>query len=104
MAFKKKDFDELYNLIVKQIALRILYETFSYDKYNNINIAVFNGWVDGVDKATGKDFTACILSVQMSREDFKNINFHQIDVDACIKNLKGLLDREEHTSELQSLG
>lgn len=88
--FKKKEFDTLYDSIIKQTSLRILYETMSYDYKHNINLAVFNGWVNKIDPATGNDFRACIISVQMNRNDFENINFSNIDVDACIKKLKGL--------------
>lgn len=88
--FKQKEFDGLYNSIIKQIALRTLYETFSYDNGTNIQTVVFNGWIDGTNKATGQDFKACILSVQMSREEFESINFSQVDAAACIKNLKGI--------------
>ena len=80
----------MYNSIIKQIALRTLYETFSYDNGTNIQTVVFNGWIDGTNKATGQDFKACILSVQMSREEFESINFSQVDAAACIKNLKGI--------------
>ncbi len=88
--FKSKEFDALYDSIIKQISLRILYEAMSYDYKKNIKLAVFNGWVNKIDRATGNDFRACIISVQMSRNDFENINFNNIDVDACMKNLKGL--------------
>ena len=88
--FKKKEFAALYDSIIKQTSLRILYETMSYDYKHNIKLAVFNGWVNKIDRATGNDFRACIISIQMNRNDFENINFNNIDVEACIKNLKGL--------------
>lgn len=88
--FNKKEFGTLYDSIIKQVSLRILYEALSYDYKHNIKLAVLNGWVDKIDRATGNSFSACVISVQISRSDFESINFSNIDVDACIKNLKGL--------------
>lgn len=88
--FKPKEFDAIYDSMIKQTALRSLYKVFKLDYPQNIESAVFNGWVSGIDKATGQSFNVCILSVQMSRFDFANINFEKIDPDACIRNLKGL--------------
>lgn len=44
-----------------------------------------------VDPTNGKDFTSCIISVQVSRDTFSEINLDKVDPKACIKDLKGLI-------------
>ncbi len=87
---KDKEQNNFYDYIIKQSALRALYEITSADYAKKIKSVVFNGWVNGIDKATGQDFTSCIISVQASRENIESINFNRIDVSECIKSLKGV--------------
>jgi restriction system protein len=87
---KDKEQNNFYDYIIKQSALRALYEIFSADYSKNIKSVVFNGWVNGIDKATGQDFRSCIISVQASCENIESINFDRIDVSECIKSLKGV--------------
>jgi len=57
----------------------------------------FNGWVKFVDKATGKDTTACILSVQAGKQEFLEVNLAQVDPKACFKALKGVGSSKLHS-------
>lgn len=79
-----------YDSVLYQIALRSLYELFQADVANAIDAVVFNGWVNSVDKATGKEVNACILSLQASKSEFMDINLAQVDAKACFKKLKGV--------------
>ena len=87
---KDKEQNTFYDNIIKQSALKTIYEIFSSDYSKNIKSVVFNGWVNGIDKATGQDFTSCIISIQAARESIESINFDRIDVSECIKSLKGV--------------
>jgi restriction system protein len=51
---------------------------------------VFNGWVNSIDKATGQEVNACILSVQVTKAEFTQINLLNVDPKACFKKLKGV--------------
>jgi restriction system protein len=51
---------------------------------------VFNGWVQSIDRATGKETHGCILSIQAEREEFLQINLSQVDPRACFRKLKGV--------------
>ncbi len=51
---------------------------------------VFNGWINSIDKATGKDFSACTISVQVGREEFEKINLSRVDYKECLRGLKAL--------------
>jgi restriction system protein len=43
-----------------------------------------------VDRATGRDYRACIVSLQTSREEFDEIDLERVDTRACFRALKGL--------------
>src|ERR1035438_8564629 len=59
-----------YDELLYQMALRSLYEIFLADNAAIIDSVVLNGWVRSVDKATGLEVHGCILSVQVSRDEF----------------------------------
>jgi restriction system protein len=63
-----------YDSVLYQIALRSLYELFQADAAAAIDSIVFNGWVNSIDKATGKEVNACILSIQATKSEFMDIN------------------------------
>ena len=77
--------DTMYN-----IALRTLFELFYTDSINAIDSICFNGWVNALNKATGKRENNCILSVQAKKEYFLEIDLHNVDPKACFKSLKGV--------------
>jgi restriction system protein len=79
-----------YDSVLYQIALRSLYELFQADTAGAIDSIVFNGWVNSIDKATGKEVNACVLSLQATKVEFMEINLAQVDPKACFKKLKGV--------------
>lgn len=82
--------ERLYNNILYSIPLRTLHEIFVNDKYENVESAVFNGWVDTLDKAKGKRKIICILTVHAKKEDFLDIALEKVEPKACFKGLKGV--------------
>jgi restriction system protein len=82
--------NKTYDLVLYQIALRTLYELFQSDTANALDAAVFNGWVNSVDKATGKEVNACVLTIQANKAELLAINLAQVDPKACFKKLKGV--------------
>jgi restriction system protein len=81
---------KLFDQIIYQISLRTIHELYESDVINAISSIVFNGWVRSVDKATGQEVNACIVSLQANREEFLSINLANIDPKACFKKLKGV--------------
>ena len=79
-----------YDSVLYQIALRSLYELFQADAANAIDAIVFNGWVNSIDKAIGKEVNACILSIQACKSEFMDINLAQVEAKACFRKLKGV--------------
>ena len=93
-----REFDEIYERALYQTCLRTIYELFHTDKINALDAVVFNGWIESVDKATGNDTKACVMSVHATKEEFHKINLARVDPKACFKALKGI-----GSSTLQSL-
>ncbi len=82
--------NKTYDVVLYQIALRTMYELFQSDEAQALDAAVFNGWVNSIDKATGKEVNACVLTIQASKSEFLEINLGQVDPKACFKKLKGI--------------
>jgi restriction system protein len=87
---KDKELAELYDQVVVQTVLRTLHEVFEGDYAEHCTIAVVNGTVEAVDRATGKDYAACIVSCQAERGAFLELDLSRIDPLACFRSLKGL--------------
>ena len=79
-----------YENVLYSITLRSLYEIFSIDTENEINGITFNGFVTQVNPATGIIERKCILSLQVDRQKFSQINLSQVEPKACFKALKGV--------------
>lgn len=79
-----------YEDVLYSITLRSLYEIFSIDTSNEINGATFNGFVTQVNPATGNVERKCILSIQVDKNKFSQINLSQVEPKACFKALKGV--------------
>lgn len=79
-----------YENVLYSITLRSLYEIFSIDTENEINGVTFNGFVTQVNPATGIIERKCILSLQVDRQKFSQINLSQVEPKACFKALKGV--------------
>jgi len=86
----------LYDEVVYQIALRTLYELFKADIIKVIDSIVFNGWVNSINKATGKKTNSCIISIYVKRDEFLSINLKLVDPKECFKMLKGVGSSKLH--------
>lgn len=81
---------KIFDNAIYNICLRTLHEIFESDKADAIEIAVFNGWVETINKATGKRSNNCIVSAQAKKSEFLEIELSNVDPKACFKNLKGV--------------
>ena len=101
-SFNEKHLSELqqtrlYDDVLYQISLRTIHELFQSDQVDALVIVVFNGVVTSTDKSTGNEVTACILSVQASREVLQGINLSKVDPKACFRQLKGVGSSKLHS-------
>jgi restriction system protein len=88
---------KLYDDVLYQVTLRTIHELFEADVINALDTVAFNGYVRSVDKATGKEVTACVLSVSARRGEFMGINLANVDPKTCFKSLKGVGSSKLHS-------
>jgi restriction system protein len=88
---------KLYDGIIYQVALRTVNELLEADQAAALTSVVFNGYVKTVDKGTGKEVTACIISVQASKEALRAMDLSRVDPKACFRQLKGVGSSKLHS-------
>lgn len=81
---------KMFDATMYNITLRTLHELFEADVANAINSISMNGWVNAVNRATGKRENNCILSILAKKTEFLEINLSNVDPKTCFKNLKGV--------------
>lgn len=84
---KSSEVKELYQDILSAVCLRTIHELLEADKGNHLDVVVFNGFVNDVDPANGKDVRPCLISIRTTKDSFKEINLAKIDKKACLRNL-----------------
>lgn len=85
-----KKYEKLYNDVIYMCCLKTIKEILLSDDCNFISNVIYNGWIKYVDKSTGKDTESCILTIDVDKDKFNEINLDNVDYKACIKGLKGI--------------
>lgn len=85
-----KKFEKFYNDVIFMCCLRTIKELFVSDNSNYIDAIVYNGWIKYIDKSNGKAAESCILTIEVNKEKFNDINLNNVDYKSCIKGLKGI--------------
>jgi restriction system protein len=60
---------------------------------NLLQIIIFNGYVDSVDKGTGRSIRTCLITVRTSRDVFTALNLSQVDPQSCLAVLNASLSK-----------
>lgn len=89
----KTSLSKIYDDAIYKITLRTLHELFEADKAEALEAIVFNGWVSAIDKAIGKQVTNCIVTIQVNKAEFNEIELSKVDAKACFNYLKGIGSR-----------
>ncbi|MBE5884689.1 MAG: restriction endonuclease [Lachnospiraceae bacterium] len=79
-----------YDKAIYDIVLVTLNYIFKLDVGNFINAVVLNGQVETIDEATGKEIAPYILSVNVTKESFAELNLTLVDSKAWFKSTKGV--------------
>lgn len=95
--FSESALNKFYDSLIYQITLRTIYELYNSDEIDALDSIVFNGWVESIDKSTGKQIKACILSIQTTKTEFLKINLSNVDPKLCFKSLKGVGSSKLHS-------
>ncbi|MCG1036877.1 restriction endonuclease [Polaribacter sargassicola] len=86
----KRELFEIFDETTYSIVLRSIYEIFINDLNCLIDAVNFNGWIKSINKATGLNENTCIISIQVKRSDFMEIELKNIEPKACFKFFKGI--------------
>jgi len=78
---------ELYLDVVASVCLRSIHEVFEADQHSHLASVVFNGFIHGIDPATGRDAHVHFISVRAPRDPFLAINLARVDMESCLRNL-----------------
>lgn len=53
----------LYSSVIAQVALRTIHELFEADRIGNLETVALNGYIESIDKATGRAVRPCIVTI-----------------------------------------
>jgi restriction system protein len=81
---------KMFDATMYKITLRTIHEIFEADKANAVDFVSFNGWVNAINRATGKRENNCILSIQAKKAEFIEVDLAHVDPKTCFKNFKGV--------------
>ncbi|WP_247233441.1 restriction endonuclease [Telluribacter sp. SYSU D00476] len=79
-----------YDSVIYKLTLRTIHELFEADEVDALNAVTFNGWVNSIDKSTGRRVNNCIVSIQVKKDEFEKVDLQHVDPKACFKSLKGV--------------
>jgi restriction system protein len=85
-----KQRNEVYDSACYQICLRTIHELFEADEPAHLQAIIFNGLVEYIDRATGKEVVATTMSVSVQRSTFLEIDLARVDPKTCFKSFKGV--------------
>jgi restriction system protein len=88
--------EKQYDSVIYQIVLRTIHELFEADSVGAVDAISLNGRVRFISKATGKPEEACIVSVQVKKQQFAGIDLRNVDPKTCFKSLKGIGSSKLH--------
>ena len=77
----------LYSSAIARLTLLCLARIFQVDTKRHVDVAVFNGVRDAIDRRTGKPTRPCLITVRTTRDAFTDIDLDQVDPVACLKYL-----------------
>ncbi|MEV0627895.1 restriction endonuclease [Nonomuraea wenchangensis] len=77
----------IYASAIAQIALRTLHELFEADRGRHLDVIVFNGMVDTVDRGSGQKVRPCLITLRTTRDVFANLDLSKVDPPTCLKHL-----------------
>jgi len=84
---------ERYKRVVAAVTVRTLREVFEADRSHVAETVVFNGHVDTVNDATGKQEYPCLVTLMTTRDSFMDRDFTRIDPLACLLDLSASVSK-----------
>jgi restriction system protein len=78
---------DLYKRVIAAVTVRTLHEIFRADRSGIVETVAFNGHVDTINDATGKQVYPCLVTLMPIRESFMDRDFSRVDPLACLLDL-----------------
>lgn len=89
--YSESQLKKKYDSLVYQLVLQTLNYVFNVEmKESVIDSVVLNGKISTIDKTTGKHIEPYILSINVKKEDFFELNLEAIDAKSWFKSAKGV--------------
>ena len=83
----------LYASIIAQDTLRFINILFKLDSKNYVESLVFNGYVNTIDKGTGRPVKPYLVTLRTTKEVFNNIDLSKVDPASCLKVLNASVSK-----------
>ena len=87
---EKRNNKKEYEHFICGLSIIMMYLSYKYDYKNYIDSIAVNGYVDTYNKATGAKISPCILSINVSKNEFDKIDIEHVDSISCFNYLKGI--------------
>jgi hypothetical protein len=84
---------ERYKRAVAAITVRTLHEVFEADRSQLAETIAFNGHVDTINSATGKQEYPCLVTLMATRDSFMDRDFTRVDPLACLLDLSASVSK-----------
>ncbi|WP_329492017.1 restriction endonuclease [Kitasatospora sp. NBC_01246] len=92
----------LYREVLAQSALRVVAELFRADADGTLASVVLNGFVRGIDPATGREAERFLSTVTVDRSEFAGLALDRVAAVECFQGLGGVLSaRPERLDEVR---
>jgi restriction system protein len=88
-----RESQELYKRVVAAVTVRSLHEVFEADRSQIAETVVFNGHVDTINDATGKQEYPCLVTLMTTRDSFMDRDFSRVDPLACLLDLSASVSK-----------
>lgn len=87
------DRNKRYQMVIAQMTLRTLRCVFGADRRGLVATVACNGYVDIINRATGKPAHECLVSVAVDRDLFDSLDLAQVDALDCLAYLHAKISR-----------
>ena len=94
--FTERQIDKLYDDVIYKLCLADISQLFQTDETEKLKGIIYNGWVNTIDKATGQYVNSCIISINVEKNKFEEINLSRVDAKDCFRRLKGVGSSKLH--------
>ena len=84
----------LYSEVLAQVTLRTIHEIFEADRQEIVDVVVFNGHVDSIDRATGQPARPCVITLRCTRDVFLGLDLEHVDAQVCLKALNAAVSKK----------